>query len=761
MALRAWMLDCRVARVVLPDELENSRRVRAIACCVIGGGVGQEQGQEEEEDDDEEGATDGGCLSCSPAAILTNPLMALKMNFLLGFNDYESTNDEQFEVVTAGKCCQEFDAFEKEAFEAFISRQRPRSEQHSTSTADASEQTEPGGGIYYPLTSNQQMRVLEVFPGEFDDVLQCKLHVCSIEFAFPTRPSEQPANSLIGYTFTPRTYFAISHATSQPIWYTALSYVWGNSAFVKAMICNGKPFNTTHNLDLALRYTRRTDASVMLWADQICINQGDLVEKTQQVLLMDKIYQRAWSTLVWLGEEGDNSSDAMDTIGSISASLRCSMDEKAPDVEDFERLGLPAPESQQWRELAKFLARPWFQRVWIIQEIVLSNSIQFQCGWKTISWLEINTFAVNFVKHDLTQYLDDPADENSKVGCTRITKIDRLKDYHTTHPFQSGLLNALVEGRGAQATDPRDKVFAIMGMTAIKINPDYSKSVSEIYLEAARKMVDNSYNNVFSVLCCVDHQQPSTFCPSWVPNWSSIGQTTSLGIYGDRQGIYEASRGTRSGSKTKLINDRLCLDGIIFDTTSNISPLASACLRDLIDPTTRTAQFVLGGMQTTLKNCQPYPSDSGLFNAFWHTLVAGKDGSGILKAPSTFAEVFSILLKSANGSFPSMPDQPISERRSLSRSQKHTYRQMQIAFEAAVKGRRFGTTSKRYMGLFPAGTKVGDQICVFLGGHIPFVVRPSETSGAFQLIGECYVHGIMDGEVMKMTDLKREEIQLV
>ena len=80
MALRARMLDCRAAQVVLPDELENSLRVRAIACCGIGGGVGKEQGREQEEEDEGGGggggaAADGGCLSCSPAAILTHPLM--------------------------------------------------------------------------------------------------------------------------------------------------------------------------------------------------------------------------------------------------------------------------------------------------------------------------------------------------------------------------------------------------------------------------------------------------------------------------------------------------------------------------------------------------------------------------------------------------------------------------------------------------------------------------------------------------------------
>ena len=91
------------------------------------------------------------------------------------------------------------------------------------------------------------------------------------------------------------------------------------------------------------------------------------------------------------------------------------------------------------------------------------------------------------------------------------------------------------------------------------------------------------------------------------------------------------------------------------------------------------------------------------------------------------------------------------------------YRELRIAFEAAVRGRKFSTTGKRYMGLFPRGTRAGDEIFVLsVGIFVPFTVRRVEgESGLFQLIGECYVHGIMDGEVLSMEDLETQVIELV
>ena len=269
------------------------------------------------------------------------------------------------------------------------------------SSTMAFQPTIPSSTIHQPLKGSQDMRVLELYPGSFEDELRCELHVCSVEFEYPT--INESVSVISNTTYTMHTQHAVSQETGQPVWYTALSYVWGVAASVMPMLCNGRPFHTTRNLDIALRRLRQTDAAIMLWIDQICINQDDLNEKSQQVILMSKIYQRAWSTIVWLGEEADNSGNAMDTLKLIHEALQYHTDERAPNFEDFERLSLPAPGSEDWSNLSKFLSRPWFQRIWVVQEVVFSYRIQLLYGNKSLSWPDISLFAICVVIHDLTQ----------------------------------------------------------------------------------------------------------------------------------------------------------------------------------------------------------------------------------------------------------------------------------------------------------------------------------------------------------------------
>lgn len=271
---------------------------------------------------------------------------------------------------------------------------------------------ESDGEIYHRLKNSQDMRVMELCPGAFNDVLTCNLHVCSVEFEYHINPLDKNYKSY--------TLHAVSHTSGQLVWYTAVSYVWGNPAFIKPMICNEKPFFTTVNLDIALRSLRHVDVAVILWIDQICINQADLEEKAQQVLFMSRIFDHAWSTLVWLGEEADNCSGALKTIFAVNDSFQYTNEDWIPGPEDFERMSLPAPGSPKWSELAKFLERPWFQRVWIIQEIVFSKDIQFLCGTNYISRQDISLFAICMIQHDLIQYLslNEPSQETiSESGC--------------------------------------------------------------------------------------------------------------------------------------------------------------------------------------------------------------------------------------------------------------------------------------------------------------------------------------------------------
>ena len=218
-------------------------------------------------------------------------------------------------------------------------------------------------GMHPPLMDLKDIRVLELHAGSFEDELHCTLHVCSLGFDLPPGPED-------GSYTRDRLGFAISCEDYTLTWYTALSYVWGPPVFDKPLKCNGIRTAITGNLDLALRHLRQSDSPVNLWVDQISINQDDLKEKGLQVALMSKIYQRSWTTIVWLGEEADNSSEALESMRDFNAVFQYELDESAPNADFFAQHNLPKPGSQQWNDLNRLLARPWFQRVWVIQEVI-------------------------------------------------------------------------------------------------------------------------------------------------------------------------------------------------------------------------------------------------------------------------------------------------------------------------------------------------------------------------------------------------------
>lgn len=131
---------------------------------------------------------------------------------------------------------------------------------------------------------------------------------------------------------------------------------------------------------------------------------------------MSKIYERARSTVVWLGVEADNSNRALETLLAVGYVLRFRIEERIPDLDDFERLGLPQPGADDWAKLRKFLDRPWFHRVWIIQKVVLQRNVQLVCEFKCVSWNDLDIFSYCMIKYDLEQFLgpDQPVEEDSE-----------------------------------------------------------------------------------------------------------------------------------------------------------------------------------------------------------------------------------------------------------------------------------------------------------------------------------------------------------
>ena len=153
--------------------------------------------------------------------------------------------------------------------------------------------------------------------------------------------------------------------------YAAVSYVWGAPQFDHAIICNGKRTWITASLNSALKQYRRdrdTEKPHLLWADALCINQGNKVELTEQVTLMHRVYSEAAIVYVQLGDV-----DVFWYYGLELMKKLCFISElekakpnrpSRTQVEARAHYGLPEPEYVAWSAYMQVFSSPWFTRTW-------------------------------------------------------------------------------------------------------------------------------------------------------------------------------------------------------------------------------------------------------------------------------------------------------------------------------------------------------------------------------------------------------------
>lgn len=132
--------------------------------------------------------------------------------------------------------------------------------------------------------------------------------------------------------------------------FEALSYVWGPKDEGHSISINNRVEPVTNNLHAALLSLRDVYLERILWVDAICINQGDEVEKAEQIQYMPDIYSKATRVIVWLGEAADGSDWALQEIRMAA---------EDPSIESL----VAKPALQQ--AVLALLRRPWFERIWV------------------------------------------------------------------------------------------------------------------------------------------------------------------------------------------------------------------------------------------------------------------------------------------------------------------------------------------------------------------------------------------------------------
>jgi hypothetical protein len=344
---------------------------------------------------------------------------------------------------------------------------------------------------------------------------------------------------------------------SKPL-YNALSYTWKDhnvesSRAQPTIVLDGHEMPITRNLWLALarfqkyafadgEYFAPFPAGMALWVDAVCINQTDNRERNHQVRHMRQIYQNAECINIWLGPEFEGSSLGMDLALELEQDVRALGSLTVPYewINPLMRSKIKDPEQKDiWEALSRIHRRPYWRRLWIVQEIVSNLQTYVHIGPKTTHLMPLlttgqaifetedaqNARTQTSVQHDLLA-----AFESQAIVADRISFCDPDYEGHD-------LLDLLRKYRHHHSSNPRDKVYGLAGLAKSyngkQLPIDYDLPVSEVFQDTALYIIDGSKE--LDIICsteksecdCGGDAHRDVLLPSWVPNWNCVPKSWS------------------------------------------------------------------------------------------------------------------------------------------------------------------------------------------------------------------------------------------
>lgn len=301
--------------------------------------------------------------------------------------------------------------------------------------------------------------------------------------------------------------------------YAALSYVWGDPTKTGFIYVDGHRFTITATLAAAFRDLRDSSRVLRIWADALCIDQSNLGERSSQVGLMAQIYSTAHHTVIHLGPLTKNNEIILRSVPSNTTTGVLSSEVVPKDLITADNIvAVNDPITAGDLEILAvygLLRLPWFSRVWIFQELVLSRDPWMQCGNLRARWT------------DICNILLSPGAASNKKG--RGMQLQMLADMNYARGLKQKMIVHLTARRGLGATDPRDFIFAHMFLasdtnTLVRyVKVDYTKSCAEIFEDAARFLLEEvGPEGPVKFFPDANKDRPSNIegLASWAPDWS-------------------------------------------------------------------------------------------------------------------------------------------------------------------------------------------------------------------------------------------------
>ncbi|KAF7954224.1 hypothetical protein EAE96_005353 [Botrytis aclada] len=253
--------------------------------------------------------------------------------------------------------------------------------------------------------------------------------------------------------------------------YEALSYAWGDLPANKTIKIDKTDYYVRDNLFAALVALRLRSRRRYLWVDAVCINQEDFDERNAQVALMSQIYAKADEVIVWLGKAGRDYWGAMTLLDSLGNSTT-SAKELSRSITEHAAVS----HVKFWTELSLLCHRPYWQRLWIIQEVVLASKIKAHCSslifdWERLDWVfrRMNTIQETATSLYVGTSLAGGGDKGffgllQTLEAIRNSVPSRLSKRRQEIKERIPLLDLFLTHSEALCTDQRDRFFGLYSL---------------------------------------------------------------------------------------------------------------------------------------------------------------------------------------------------------------------------------------------------------------------------------------------------------
>ena len=500
--------------------------------------------------------------------------------------------------------------------------------------------------------------------------------------------------------------------------FVCLSYCWQTIEREADIIADGFRLPVTKNLLSALQSLRKRTTNLLIWIDQICINQDDDLERGHQVSIMKNIFNQAKEVIVWLGDEDEKTQMLFEYAKKMrrgDESPKTTVIPKGSSHVSPKRILKRIMNPRQLQDAIRtLLQRPWFQRVWVIPEVALARFAVVACGRQRLSWdnlvrliREVKPLPIaGFDKQ--AALLGNPRQRIAIITQMTASQRDRLA--HTD------ITQLLILAKSSRATDVRDMIYAFYGLTLLTTFPSYTRSVEMLYAEVIHMYVNSI--------------KWETYYSSW-HNLTEAQRTHQLMSI-----LYSAGTLHQHHTLPSWIPDLTFswhLAPIWCKTTSNI---LTGSGKDEWSTGVR-CDFRAGGDKR---------------KAF--EILDRANGMHHLRLSAIIFDSITIVSETTPASTPS-PQEPNAVSPTVDDSPTLRY------------GRTFFRTAKGSMGIATPGVEAGDTVAVILGGDVPVILRPREgledNSTAYKLLCECFLQSeaIMQGGLVGTDTTLAEDIVLI